>query len=190
VAQTASPDLLQRAANPNPTLQSYLASATLSAELHAPIPVHKTFQGTAYYLKPAHKIIFANASGPWARFREMASMAPSYAEVISEYTITPLVDDGKTSTYALVPRKQGGRVKTLTVTVDDQAALIVRVVWGYTNGGTLSFDQTYVGVGAFRLLSKSNISARFPQYSVDGTLQLSNYQPNAQVPPSVFATGS
>jgi hypothetical protein len=46
VAQTASSiDLLRRAVNPNPTLQSYTASAQLSATLHVVIPVHKSYDG-------------------------------------------------------------------------------------------------------------------------------------------------
>ncbi len=189
-AQTASPELLRRALDPNPTLRSYVASATLSVELHAAVPVRKTFQGTAYYRRPAHKIVFENVPWPWTRFKALASMASTYAEVTSDYAITPLVDDGNTSTYALASRKRGGRVKSLTVTVGDRQALIVRAVWVYTGGGTLSFAQTYLGVGVCRVLSTSNISARFPQYSVDGTLQLSNYRLDARVPASVFAEES
>lgn len=117
----------------------------------------------------------------------MASTSPTYTEVLSEYTITSLGDDGRISTYALAPRKRGGRVKNLTLAVDDRAALIVRIAWSYADGGRLSFDQNYVGLGPFHLLSKARISARFTGYSVDGTLQLSNYQPNAYVPPSAPA---
>jgi hypothetical protein len=58
----------------------------------------------------------------------------------------------------------------------------------YTNGGTLSFAQAYENVGTYRLPSKATISARFPGYSVDGTLTFSKYQPNATVSPSVFAS--
>jgi hypothetical protein len=184
LAQTASLDLLERAANPNPKLESYVASATLSAELHAAIPVRKTFHGTAYYRRPEQEIVFSDASWPWSRFQQMASSAPSYAEIISEYAITPLADDGRRSTYVLNPRKRDGRVNELTLTVDDRKALIVRAVWGYTNGSKLSIDETYIGVGAFRLPSRASISARFPQYSVDGTLELSNYEPNARIPAS------
>ena len=32
------------------------------------------------------------------------------------------------------------------------------------------------------------IAARFPGYSVDGTLTFNNYKPNAALAPSVFAT--
>lgn len=81
----ASPRLLARAANPNPKLSSYVAAANLSAALHAPVPVHKRFNGTAYYLKPKRKIVFENVSGPLSRFKGLASTTPTYEELPSEY---------------------------------------------------------------------------------------------------------
>jgi hypothetical protein len=189
-AQTASLDLLERAADPNPTLRSYIASATLSAELHAAMPMHKTFHGTTYYRRPTEKIIFSDASWPWSRFREMASTAPNYTEIISEYAVTPLADDGKKTTYSLRPRKPGGRVQELALTVDDRLALIVGAVWSYTNGSKLSFDETYESIGAFRLPLRAKISARFPHYGVDGTLRFSDYKLNARIPASVALLSS
>ncbi len=187
-AQTASMDLLSRAANPNPSLKSYTATVVLSATLHAVIPVHQTLNGTVYYLKPKRKIEFQNVPGPLSRFKDLAASTPTYDEAVARYTITPLTDDGTTSTYSLVPKDTGSRVKTVTLSVDDRAALINRAQWAYTNGGSLSFSPTYARVGSFNLPSKTAIAARFPGYSVDGALTFSNYQPNASVSPSVFAS--
>jgi hypothetical protein len=154
------------------------------------MPVHKTFHGSTYYRRPTEKIIFSDASWPWSRFREMASTAPNYTEIISEYAVTPLADDGKKTTYSLRPRKGGGRVQELALTVDDRVALIVGAVWSYTNGSKLSFDETYESIGAFRLPLRAKISARFSHYSVDGTLELSDYKPNARIPASVVLLSS
>jgi hypothetical protein len=187
-AQTASLDLLRRAINPNPTLNSYTASAHLAAILHVLIPVQKSFNGTVYYLRPKRKIAFQNVPGELKQFKDLVSSTPTYDEATAQYTITPLTDDGTVSTYSLVPKKTGGRVKNVTVTVDNGSALVQRAVWSYTNGGSLTFNQTYMSLGAFRLPSKATISARFPGYSVDGTLTFSGYQPNASVSPSVFTT--
>ncbi len=187
-AQTASMDLLSRAANPNPTLKSYTAAVVLSATLHAVIPVHQTLNGTVYYLKPKRKIAFQNVPGPLSRFKDLAASTPTYDEAVARYTITPLTDDGTTSTYSLVPKDTGSRVKSVTLNVDDHAALINRAQWAYTNGGSLIFNPSYTHVGSFNLPSKTVIAARFPGYSVDGTLMFSNYQPNATVSPSVFAS--
>lgn len=189
-AQSASLQLLRRATDPNPTLKTYTASAQLSATLHALVPIQKTFNGTVYYLKPNRKIEFEGVSGPLSRFKDLASSTPTYDEAVAQYTITPLTDNGSVSTYSLVPKKTGGRVKSVTVTVDDQSALISHAEWSYTNGGTLSFDQTYATLGTFHLPSKASIAARFPGYNVDGTLTFSNYKPNAAVSPSVFASPS
>ena len=187
-AQTASPDLLRRTINPNPTLQSYTASAQLSATLHVVIPVHKTFSGTVYYLKPKRKIEFQNVSGALSRFKDLAASTPTYLEAVNLYTITPLTDNGTVSTYSAVPKKSGSRIKSVTVSVNDSSALVSHVEWSYTSGGELDFDQTYMNVGEFRLPSKVDIRARFPDYIVDGTLTFNKYKPNASVSPSVFAT--
>jgi hypothetical protein len=189
-APTASMALLRHATDPNPGLRSYTASAVLSATLHALLPVHKTFNGTVYYLKPKRKIEFQNVSGPLARFKDLASSVPSFGELTNEYTVTPGGDTGALSSYSLVPKKTGGRVKNVNVMVDDTSELIQRVQWSYTNGGNLQLDQIYTKVGTYQLAATANISARFPGYSVNGTLTFSGYQLNASVSPSVFASPS
>ncbi|MBV8532080.1 MAG: hypothetical protein JO104_12250 [Candidatus Eremiobacteraeota bacterium] len=187
---TASMALLARATDPNPTLNSYTASAQLSAQLRAVIPVNKTFPGKVYYLRPNRKIEFQGVSGPLSKFKDLASTTPTYDQAMQQYAITPLGDNGTLSTYSCVPKKSGGRVKNVVVAINDRSALLDSVQWNYTNGGKLTFSQTYTNVGNFRLPAKATISARFPGYSVDGTLTFSNYAPNATVSPSVFASPS
>lgn len=187
-AQTASLDLLERAINPNPTLNSYTASAQLSATVHKVISIHKSFNGTVYYLRPKRKIAFQNVPSALSKFKDLVTSTPSYEQATQQYTITPLTDDGTLSKYNLVPKNTGSRVKSVVVTVNDKTELLGGAVWNYTNGATMTFIQNYQSVGTYRLPSKANISARFPGYSVDGTLTFSNYQPNATVSPSVFAT--
>jgi hypothetical protein len=184
--QTASLDLLRRAIDPNPTLTSYTASAQLSATLHVLVPVHKTYSGTVYYLKPKRKIEFQGVSGALSKFKDLASSTPTYDEALEQYAITPLSDDGTVSMYSFVPKKTDSRVKSVTLSVDDQSALVSRADWAYTNGGKLSFEQTYTSVGDFHLASKTDIAARFPGYSVNGTITFADYKPNAPVSPSVF----
>jgi hypothetical protein len=190
VLSPASVDLLHRATDPNPMLESYTASAKLSAVLHVLVPIHETFNGTAYYLKPKRKIVFENVPGPLSNFKELVRSTPTYEQAMAEYVITPLSDSGQVSTYSLIPKSSGGRVKSLTITVNDQSALITHAQWLYNNGGKLSFDPAYIHIGAFWLPSDVNISARFPGYSVDGSLSFSNYAPNAPVSPSVFVSPS
>jgi hypothetical protein len=140
-----------------------------------------------YYLKPKRAIVFDKVSGPLSRFRRLATTTPSFEEAAAAYAITPLTNDGRLSTYALVPRKTGTRVTELLVTVDDASLLITREVWRYGGGGILTFDEHYQTVGTYRLQSTIDITARFPGYSVDGTIHLSGYRTNVAVPPAVFA---
>lgn len=189
IAQTApSLALLRRATDPNPSLKSYTAAAHLSAMLHALLPLHKTLDGTVYYLKPRRKIEFRNVSGALGKFKDLISSTPSYDEATTQYQITPLSNDGSESTYVLVPRKAGGRVKSITLRVNNTTALIDHAEWAYTNGGRLTFDETYQNQGPYRLMSQATIGAHFPGYSVNGTLTFTNYQLNAPVSPSTFGT--
>lgn len=185
---TPSLALLARSTNPNPTLNSYTATAQLSAELHAVISIHKSYGGTVYYLRPKRSIQFQGVTGALSRFKDMTTTTLTYEEGAQQYDITPMSDDGTVSTYSLVPKKTGGRVKNVVLTVSDRSALVKNVVWNYTNGGKLTLAQKYMTVGNYRLPATSTISARFPGYSVDGTVTFTNYQPNATVSPSVFAT--
>jgi hypothetical protein len=152
------------------------------------VPYSKTFSGTVYYLKPKRKIEFRNVTGPLSRFKDLAASTPTYDAAVDEYTITPIADDGTVSTYSAVPKKSGSRVRAVTLSVNDSSALVSHAKWSYTNGGTLDLDQTYTKVGEFRLTSVLDIRARFPGYSVDGTVTFSDYRPNASVDPSMFAT--
>ncbi|HTZ56018.1 MAG TPA: hypothetical protein VMB20_13235 [Candidatus Acidoferrum sp.] len=186
--QTASMDLLRRATDPNPALNSYTGTAHLSATLHILVPLHKEYDGNVYYLRPERKIEFKNVAGSLSKFKDLVTSTPSYDDAMTQYTITPQSDDGTHSSYLLVPKKPGSRVKSLTVRVNDQSTLIERAQWAYTNGGTLRFDETYTTVATFHLPAAANIAARFPDYSVDGTITFANYVPNAPVAPSVFAS--
>lgn len=186
--QAASLDLLRRATNPNPGLNSYTGTAHLSATLHILAPIHKEYDGNVYYLRPKRKIEFENVSGALSKFKDLMQSTPSYDEAAAQYTIAPQTDDGTHSSYMLVPKNTGSRVKSLTVRVNDQNAMIDRAQWAYNNGGTLTFEETYEDIGAYHLPSVANIAARFPDYSVDGTITFANYSPNAPVSQSVFAS--
>lgn len=182
---TPSPDLLRSAVDANPALHSYTATASLDAELQAVIPIRKTFAATLYYLKPNEKIVFQNLTGPLSRFKELDTTLPTYQEMTTDYTVTA-TDDGSVAKYVLVPTDTGRRVKSLTLSVDESARQIVRAVWSYVGGGSMTIEPTYGTVGAFQLPVEERMSARFPAYNVDAVLRLSNYRLNAPVAASLF----
>ena len=185
-AATPSPNLLRQALDPNPALSTYTATVTLSAVLHAVVAVRKTLHGTAYYRKPERTIVFADAPRALKRFSALAATTPAYEQILRDYRTAPLGDDGATSSYALTPVKRDGRVQTLTVRVADDSHLIRQATWLYNGGETLSLTPAYTASAGFQLLSSVTISARFPGYDVDGTLQFSDYRLNVPVPD--FAT--
>lgn len=182
VLQNASLELLRSAVDPNPGLRSYTAAATLVARLHGVIPLRQSFTGTAYYIKPKEKIVFDNVPPQLAQFRALDASVPTYADATSNYVIAPFTDDGKLSTYVLVPKNAGSRVTSLAITVDDDTALVTSAVWRYGNGGRLTFTQQFQTIGTYRLPSTINIAARFPGYAIDGVVQLSGYRTNVDVP--------
>jgi hypothetical protein len=188
VLQTASLNLLQSALDPNPALRSYTAAATLVARVHLVVPLQQSFTGTAYYLKPRQRIVFADVPPQLAQFRALDASVPTYADASASYEIAPLTNDGRVSTYQLVPKKTGSRVTSLVITVDDATELATSVVWRYANGARLTFTQQYQTIGAYRLPSTINVVARFPGNAIDGVIQLNGYRTNVDVPVAVFSS--
>ena len=185
LAQALSADALATALDPNPSLSSYVAAAALDARAR-PIPIHKKLSGTAYYQNHQRKIVFDNVSGILAKFKELSAAVPTYAQVQETYDISAPVDDGKLSTFTLVPKKTGTRVNKLILTIDDATKLLSRATWGYTNGSSLQFDSYYTSDGIFNLESKIDIHAKFPGYSVVGTMNLTDYRTNVPIPDAIF----
>ena len=167
--------LLQHALDPNPMLQTYTASATLAVILHGPIPVRKTLHGTVYYHKPTRRVVFSNVPPALRSFSELAASMPAYDQVVREYSITPDSDDGKSSTYVLLPNRRG-RVVALNVRVGDESELIEELLWTYVSNETLSVHPTYAKSDDLELLSSAAISAHFTGYNVDGTIGFSDYK--------------
>jgi hypothetical protein len=181
-AARAADDSLRSALDPNPELHSFIANAVLHARLHTLVPVSKVFTGNAYYRKPDERIEFTNTTGPLDRFRELRSGLPSYAQLAAANSIVLETDDGSVSTYKLSPHV-AGRVRALTLVVDDRSALIHQAEWLYEDGSRLTVDPTYTVLGGFRLATDERITARFPAYAVDGELHLDKFQLNVRVDP-------
>lgn len=169
-------DFLRNALDPNPTLRAYTASASLIVRLRFPIPARKTLNGTVLYRRPAGTITFQNVPRSLERFSQMMSQTPSFEEVAGSFEINPVGDDGKTSSYTLTPRKEGGRVRSVAINVDDATHLIRDVTWIYSEGGLLSVSYEYVNVGSYKLPGGATITARFPAYNAVGVLRFSNYR--------------
>lgn len=174
-ASPSNTDLLMSALDPNPGLNTYTAAALLNVTLHAGLPVHKTFTGTMYYNRPTQRLVLNNANGALSKYKDMRMTLPSKDEVFQEYTLTSTNDDGTTSKFVFTPKATNSRVQTVTVSVLDGTKLIHDVRWGYTNGSSLVIAPAFEKVSDYNLAPHEDITARFPGYSVDATLNLSNY---------------
>jgi hypothetical protein len=106
----------------------------------------------------------------------LTTTTPTLDEAAAMNTISPVSDDGEHAVYSLIPKDTTTRVRSLTITVDDETALIARSVWSYRTGGSLTVDETYGTFGRFHLPNKIQISARFPSYGADGTVEFTNYR--------------
>lgn len=175
VAQSPNMDMLRSAMDPNPALQSYAATATLSVHLRFP-PISRRFNGVASFLRPNGTVTFDRVPRAVNALRTLTTTTPTFDEASELNTISAVSDDGARATYSLVPNDVTSRVRSQTLIVDDQDGLISRSIWAYRAGGTLTVDETYTTFGIFHLPMAIQISARFPTYSVDGTVVLTNYR--------------
>jgi hypothetical protein len=181
---------LLAALNPNPALRSYVAVASLRLDIHLIATIHRSFSGTAYYLKPRRKIIFDSVSGPLAKFRELETTLPSPEEVTTQYVLQSTIDEGGMTTFVLAPAQPGRRVLRVTVVIENKTGLIQTAIWDYEGGGQVTTVVRYISQQSFHLAQTEDISAKFPAYHVDGHLSFSNFQIDVPVAPSVFASPS
>jgi outer membrane lipoprotein-sorting protein len=96
-----------------------------------------------------------------------------------------LGDDSVTTTFRLVPKKNG-RVDHLDVKTDDTNATITSYTWTYKDGGFVAFDQSYKTVDGDFLVDKQSGHVELPSYKADVTSQFSNYRINVSIEDSVF----
>ncbi|MBV8637773.1 MAG: hypothetical protein JO322_06775 [Candidatus Eremiobacteraeota bacterium] len=174
-APATSTALLQSALDPNPSLTAYTAAAKLDVTLHAGLPIHKTFNGTMYYNRPTQRLVLNDASGELSKYKEMRMTLPSKDEVLHEYALTSTTDDGSATHFVLAPKAENSRVKSVTVSVDDGTRLIHDVHWAYTNGSSLVIAPTFQQQNGYSVPAHEDVAARFPGYSVDAALGLTNF---------------
>jgi len=186
-AGAADDALLARMATVNPSLHSY------SATLHAHVAL-TTFPFLAADLagKVYHK-------DPDLDKVEITSGLPAIAQGFSQlyprmeppsrwesfFVVTKTGDDGKSTSFTLVPRKSGNVLRTL-VTVDDATATIRTVQWEYANGGSAEMRLRYGEVQGNTLVVSQSGHVDEPNYKGDITATLSDYQVNPPLPDSLF----
>jgi hypothetical protein len=183
----AAGDIFSRMQAVNANLASYQADITVAIATHGPPFISPTLQGKAYFKKPDKTaVVFDTVPFLAQEAKHVVAQLEPPAEWPQLYVVTPTGDDGTTSTFRLV-RKKNGRIDHVDVKVDDASATVTAMTYFYNdNGGSIAFTQVYDKMGDDYVLKQQNGKVDIPHYNADVTSTFSNYQLNVSVPDSVF----
>jgi outer membrane lipoprotein-sorting protein len=180
-------DLIARMVALNPDLHSY--SATMHAHVAlSSFPFLSTDIVATYYHKDPDRDKLEITSGLPAVAQGFSQLYPRIeppARWNALYVVTQTGDDGKATTFRLVPRSPGN-VQKIAVTVDDATATIRSMRWDYANGGWASMDNRYGQVQGKTVVTSQSGHVEEPNYKGDITTTLSGYQLNPDLPDSLF----
>jgi len=180
-------DLLARMIGLNPDLHSYSATMRAHVALET-FPFLSTDIVATYYHKDPDRNKIAVTSGLPAVAQGFSQLFPRIeppARWDALYNVTQTGDDGRATTFSLVPRA-AGNVSKITVTVDDATATIRAERWDYANGGWASVDNRYSVIQGNTLVTSQTGHVAEPNYTGDVTTTLSGYQLNPNLPDSLF----
>jgi outer membrane lipoprotein-sorting protein len=180
-------DVYARMQRVNINLASYQADVTVAISTHGPPFISPTLQGKMYFKKPdKNAVVFDTVPFIAQQAKHVVAQIEPPSEWPDVYTVTPTGDDGTTSSFRLV-RKKNGRIDHVDVKVDDQTATVTAMTYFYNdNGGTIAFTQSYDRVGDDYVLKQQNGKVDIPHYNADVISTFSNYQLNVSVPDTVF----
>jgi outer membrane lipoprotein-sorting protein len=171
----------------NASLRSYTASVHLDVALKTFPFISPSLDGLVYYKRPDKQaVVFDTVPALASQFKKVYPRVDPPSLWTSLYQIAVLGDDATTSTFRLVPKKNG-RVDHLDVKVDDATATIRGYTWTYKDGGSVSFEQTFTTIGGNFLPDKQTGHVDLPSYRADVTSAFSNYKLNVAVADSVFS---
>ena len=185
----AASDLLDRMASANPGLR------TFTATMHANVAL-KTFPflsvqlvGTYYHKEPdQNKVVFTSGVPAVAeQFDKLYAHVEPPSRWRDVYRVTLVSDDGTTTTYRLVPKKQGN-VDHVEAHADDKTATVSSMRWFYANGGYAEMNNRYGKAGDAVVVTSQTGHVQEPGYTADITSTIDGYKINADIPDSVFST--
>jgi outer membrane lipoprotein-sorting protein len=182
-------DVYARMQRINPALHSYEASVRVEVVTHSFPFLSPTLDGTVYFRSPDQNAVeFKTVPVIANQLKKVVVQLEPASEWPRIYTVTPAGDDGTTSTFRLV-RKKHGRIDHVDVSVDDKTATVSAMTYVYNdNGGSISFNQTWVDIDGNYVLKSQTGKVDIPHYSADVTSTFSDYKLNVEVPDTVFAS--
>jgi outer membrane lipoprotein-sorting protein len=184
--QAAGGDLYHRMVQVNAKLKTYTATVHMDAKLKSFIPFNPTLDGNVYYKQPDKQaVVFDTVPALASQFKKVYPKIDPPVTWEKIYDFTVLSDQNGTTTFRLVPKKNG-RVEHLDVNVDDGSATIKGYTWTYKDGGYIAFEQTFKTIDGNYLPLKVSGHVELPSYKADVTTEFSNYKLNVPVADSVF----
>jgi hypothetical protein len=172
----------------NAGLRSYQADLHVEITTHGFPFISPSLDGQAYFEQPDKSaVVFATVPVLAAAFKKVYPQLEPPSEWRQIYDVAPVSDDGTTSRFRLV-RKKNGRIDHVDVAVDDATATVSSMAYIYTDGGTISFQQTYTVIDGNYVIASQTGKVDIPHYSAGVTSSFSNYRLNVTIDRGVFAT--
>jgi outer membrane lipoprotein-sorting protein len=187
-ATNAQDDLLSRMSAINGNLHSYTATMKAHVAMTTFPYITTDLNGTYYHKDPDRdKLeITSGLPGVAQQFSQLYPKLVPPAHWNDVYTVTKVSDDGNSTQFKLVPRKQGN-VEHVDATVDDKRAVVSSMTWTYANGGTAQMTNSYGTVKGYTLITSQTGHVDEPQYKGMISSTLSDYKINPDIPDTVFA---
>jgi outer membrane lipoprotein-sorting protein len=196
-APTGTPDaatILQTSQNRWHGMTSYQVPVTISASVRVAfvsLPVHMT--GTQYYQAPDQQALHIDNPPSYARgLGNTLSTMGTPQTWLRDYTLAApaTAPHGHHTAYVLTgtPKREGTRVKTVTMDISSTTYAIESMTFNYTNGATLSVTyERHHGLTQFHLPRAATVVAHFPSYNGNAHITYGEYRVNEPIPASVFA---
>ena len=172
----------------NAGLKSYQADLHVDVTTHGFPYISPSLDGKAYFEQPdKNAVIFESVPALANAFKKVYPQLEPPSEWPTIYDVTPVADDGTTAQFRLV-RKKNGRIDHVDVAVDDKTATVSSMAYVYKDGGSISFQQTYMILDGNYVIAKQTGKVDLAQYHADVASTFANYKLNIRVDPQVFAT--
>jgi outer membrane lipoprotein-sorting protein len=172
----------------NANLRSFQADLHVEITTHGFPYVSPSLDGKAYFEQPdKNAVVFDTVPVLANAFKKVYPQLEPPSIWPQVYDVTPVSDDGTSSQFRLV-RKKNGRIDHVDVTVDDQTATVTSMTYAYKDGGSISFQQTYTVLDGNYVIVSQTGKVDIPHYSADVASSFSNYKLNVKIDSSVFAT--